>query len=67
VRGGVLAYLSFGDQRYEQIPQVYNGDSYSYVTRPGQVVLEVQRFDGLGLVTHPGSMTVKIILINSEF
>ncbi|MDB5013794.1 MAG: hypothetical protein JWQ25_1996, partial [Daejeonella sp.] len=34
---------------------------------PGQVVLEVQRYDGLGVVTPPGSITVKIILINSDF
>ena len=66
-RGGILVYISFGDKTYEQIPQVYNGDSYSYVTRPGQVVLEVQRYDGFGVVTPPGGMTVKIVLINSDF
>lgn len=66
-RGGILVYLSFGSKTYEQIPQVYDGDSYSYVTRPGQVVLEVQRYDGFGVVTAPGGMTVKIILINSNF
>ena len=66
-RGGILTYLSFGSRTYEQIPQVYDGDSYSYVTRPGQVVLEVQRYDGLGFVTPPGAITVKIVLINSDF
>ena len=66
-RGGTLVYLSFGSRTYEQIPQVYDGDSYSYVTRSGQVVLEVQRADAFGVVTPPGSMTVKIILINSDF
>lgn len=66
-RGGILAYISFGSRTYEQIPQVYDGDSYSYVTRPGQVVLEVQRYDGLGVVKAPGTVTVKIILINSDF
>ena len=66
-RGGVLVYLSFGSQTYEQIPQVYNGESYSYVTRPGQIVLEVQEYDGLGSVAPPGNMTVKIILIRSDY
>jgi len=66
-QGGVLVYLSFGDKTYEQIPQVYNGDSYSFVTRPGQIVLEVQRYDGQSLVFPPGSMTVKVILMQSDY
>lgn len=66
-RGGVLVYLSFGDRTYEQIPQLYNGDSYSYVTRPGQIVLEVQEYDGLGTVSPPPGMTVKIVLMESDF
>ena len=66
-RGGVLAYVSFGSETYEQIPQVYDGDAYSFVTRPGQVVLEVQRYDGLAVVQRPGNMTVKIILVESDY
>ena len=65
-RGGVLVYLSFGDNTYEQIPQVYNGDSFSFVTRPGQVVLETQRYDGQGIVDRPINMSVKIVLIESD-
>jgi hypothetical protein len=66
-RGGVLVYLSFGSKTYEQIPQVYGGDAFSYITRPGEIELEVQRYDGLGVVARPGSVTVKIILIKSDF
>ncbi|HEY0055147.1 MAG TPA: hypothetical protein VGB63_07315 [Pedobacter sp.] len=66
-RGGVLTYVSFGAQTYEQLPQVYNGDAFSFVTRPGQIVLEVQRFNGTGLVTPPGGMTIKIVLIESNY
>lgn len=62
---GVLLYISFGDRAYEQVPQVYNGVSYSYYTRPGQIVLELQSSDGVATVTPPGSMTVKIVLIES--
>jgi len=65
--GGVLVYLSFGEQTYEQIPQVYNGDSYSFVTRPGQIVLELQQSGGSGTVLRPGNMTVKIILMDSDY
>ena len=66
-RGGVLVYISFGERTYEQIPQVYKGDAFSYITKPGQVVLEVQRFNGTNIVSPPGSMTVKIVLIESNF
>ena len=66
-QGGVLVYISFGSQTYEQIPQLYNGDAFSFVTRPGQVVLEVQEYDGLGVVAPPENMTVKIILMDSDY
>lgn len=63
--GGVLVYISFENGTYEQIPQVYNGVSYSYITRTGQIILEIQSADGVGTVTPPGSIKVKIILIDS--
>jgi hypothetical protein len=63
--GGVLVYISFDSGIYEQIPQVYNGVSYSYLTRSGQIVLEIQSSDGIGTVTPPGSVKVKIVLIQS--
>ena len=63
--GGVLVYVSFEPGTYEQIPQVYNGVSYSYLTRSGQIVIEIQSSDGLAVVTPPGSMKVKIVLVES--
>lgn len=63
--GGVLVYLSFENGTYEQVPQVYNGVSYSYLTRTGQIVLEIQSFDGIGVISPPGSVKVKIVLIES--
>ncbi len=62
---GVLVYVSFGNRVYEQIPQVYNGVSYSYYTEPGQIVMELQNSDGISTVTPPGSMTVKVVLVES--
>ncbi len=63
--GAVLVYISFENGTYEQIPQVYNGVSYSYVTRTGQIVIEIQSSDGIGTVTPPGTVRVKIVLIES--
>jgi|GEM_PF-359347 len=65
-RGGVLVYASFGDQTYEQLPQVYEGVSYRYITRPGQIIITVESSDGLEVLeTPPGSVTIKIVLIES--
>lgn len=63
--GGVLVYISFDSGTYEQVPQVYNGVSYSYITRTGQIVLEIQSSDGIATVTPPGTVKVKIVLIDS--
>ncbi len=64
--GAVLAYISFDSGIYEQIPQVYNGVSYGYVSRSGKIVLEIQSSDCLGTVTPPGSVKVKVVLIESN-
>jgi hypothetical protein len=63
--GGVLVYVSFESGTYEQIPQVYNGVSYSYLTRSGQIVMEIQSSDGQAIISPPGSVKVKIVLIES--
>jgi len=63
--GGVLVYVSFENGTYEQIPQVYNGVSYSYLTRSGQIVMEIQSSDGIGTISPPGTIKVKIVLIES--
>lgn len=64
--GGVLVYISFDNgATYEQVPQVYNGVSYSYITRSGEIVMEIQSSDGIGTVTPPGTVRVKIVLIDS--
>jgi len=63
--GAVIVYISFDSGTYEQIPQVYNGVSYSYVMRSGQIVVEIQSSDGVGVITPPGSVKLKIVLIES--
>ncbi len=66
-RGAALVYVSFGSVDYEQIPQVFTGISYRYITRPGMIVITIENSDGTGTVRPPGSaMDVKIVLIDSE-
>ena len=67
-RGGVLAYVSFGNQSYEQLPEVYGGISYSYLARPGQLLIELQSSNGSGTINPPSqTVTVKVILVESNY
>jgi len=63
--GGVLAYFSFTTGVYEQIPEVYNGVSYSYTHNTGSVVLYAQSYDG-GTPIVPAALTLKLLLLSSS-
>src|SRR5471030_1613573 len=59
--GGVLAYFSFTTGVYEQIPEVYNGTSYSYTHNPGSIVLYAQNSAGTTPV-QPAALVFKLLL-----
>ena len=63
--GGVLVYVSFTKGVYEQIPEVYNGVSYSYTHNQGSIVLYAQSPDG-NTPIKPDPLTLKLLLINSD-
>jgi len=63
--GGVLTYLSFTTGVYEQIPEVYNGVSYSYTHNQGSVVLYAQSFDGTTPI-KPANTILKLLLLSSS-
>jgi len=63
--GGVLVYFSFTTGVYEQVPEVYNGVSYSYTHNQGSVVLYAQSFDGTTPVV-PQALTLKLLLLPSN-
>jgi hypothetical protein len=63
--GGVLAYLSFTTGVYEQIPEVYNGVSYSYTHNQGTVTIYAQSFDGTTPV-KPAALVLKLLLLSSS-
>jgi len=64
--GGVLVYFSFTNGVYEQIPEVYQGVSFSYTHNQGSLALYAQSSDGVTPTTAPADMTVKLVLINSN-
>lgn len=63
--GGVLAYFSFTQGVYEQIPEVYNGVSYSYTHNQGSVVIYAQSYDG-GTPIKPAALVLKLLLLPSN-
>ncbi|MBC7655128.1 MAG: hypothetical protein H7098_11745 [Oligoflexus sp.] len=63
---GVLVYVSFVSGVYEPVPQTYFGISYSYEVNNQRVQLRIQSSNGTGIITPPGSISAKLILIPSE-
>lgn len=63
--GGVLVYISYDGNVFEQIPEVYQGLSYSYTHNKGNVTVYAQNASGTGTITVPSNVTVKIILVDS--
>src|SRR4051812_10413589 len=63
--GGVLVYFSFTSGVYEQVPEVYNGVSYSYTHNKGSVVLYAQTPNGTTPV-KPDPLTLKLLLLTSD-
>jgi len=65
---GILVYISRGDNNtYEQLPFVYDVQSYSYSVSQGSISIDLQSSDFQAAVpTRPTSRTrVKIVLIES--
>lgn len=65
--GAVLTYISYDDEAYEAIPQVFNGFSFSYFTQPGLLTIDYQRAD-MGVIdpaNRPGELWVKVVAISA--
>ncbi|WDF53924.1 hypothetical protein [Mucilaginibacter sp. KACC 22063] len=65
--GGVLVYISFdGGQNYDQVPEVYQGVSYSYQHTVGGIVLGAQAYNSTNAISNPGSTVIKVVLVDSN-
>ncbi len=64
--GGILVYLSYDNgAHYEQLPEVYNGISYSYEHAIGSIAITAQAYNSTAQITNPGNTLVKVVLIDS--
>ncbi len=64
--GGVIVAISYADDVYEQLPEVYNGTSFSYTYNQGNLTLYAQSADGLTPIKPTQAIKVKIILVASN-
>jgi hypothetical protein len=64
--GGLIVGISYSTQVYEQIPEVYNGTSFSYTYNPGNVTLYAQSPDGTTAVKPTDTLRVKITLVSTN-
>ncbi len=64
--GEVLVYISYGNNVYEQIPEVYGNTSYSFTHSPGVVTVYAQDINHKSMI-DPGNVTIKIVLAGSSY
>jgi len=64
---GILVYISYDNVIWEQIPQTYQGISFSYSTTNDELVVDMQYPEYTPITgSGPGRVFFKIILIPSE-
>jgi hypothetical protein len=61
--GGVIVAISYSDGVYEQIPEVYNGTSFSFTYNNGNVTIYAQSPDGNTPIAPTQTLKVKITLV----
>lgn len=61
----VSAYISYGNNVYEQIPEVYQGVSYSYTYSTGNVTVYAQSPGAAEAINAPPAVTLKVVLVSS--
>lgn len=65
--GGINVYFTFDNGgSYEQIPEVYNAISFSYIYTKGGVIIYAQNGNGTLPSAPPTALTAKIVLIPSN-
>lgn len=64
--GAVIVYLSFDNNIYEALPEVFDGISYGAIHSPGSVTIDYHAVDGSAVSAPGGAIYAKIILINAQ-
>jgi hypothetical protein len=63
--GAVLVYLSFDDNIYEALPEVFDGIAYGAIHSPGALTVDMHAVDGSAISAPSGLIYAKVILIDA--
>lgn len=65
--GAVLVYGNFGNNTWEQFPEVYQGVAYSFSHTIGSLEIDLQNSNGTSIVTPPSAaFGLKVVLVDSQ-
>ena len=64
--GAVLVYISFTPGVWEQVPENYNGTSYTFTHNTGNVRIYAQAYDAAVSIPRPDAAQVKVVLVDSN-
>lgn len=65
-KGATLVYRLLPAQNNEQWPVTYQGLAYSYSTRAGKILFNINHADGQTTIARPSAMSFKVVLIDAE-
>ena len=64
---GLFVYFSYdGGTTYNSLPQVYNGLTYSFSATNSDIQIEVQDAIKAKVISNPGAMLIKVVMVPSE-
>jgi len=63
---GILVSMSGGNNLYEGLPEVYNGNCYSYTHQTGLLTIEIQGANGATVLPPTYTVRMKIVIIPSN-
>jgi len=64
--GAVIIYLSFDDNIYEALPEVYEGITYGAIHSQGAATVDMHALDGSRIIPPGGDVYAKIVLIDAQ-
>ncbi|QHS63031.1 hypothetical protein [Chitinophaga agri] len=63
---GILVYISSDKVTWEAIPDVFNGSTFVYTYKTGNIYLEVQGADGSTIDPPSSTVFVKVVIVEAD-
>lgn len=63
---GILVYISSDKVTWETIPNVFNGSTFVYTYKTGNIYLEVQGANGVTIEPPSSTIYTKVVIVESD-